>query len=109
MRDPHILKQRTACSSATLTHPYNPKTAIPRLRFAIALPSHLQQAIPRSCFAIALPQTQHPTYPNSELLAAALRYRTPHIPKQLYLPLTKYFHTINMKLSNNLLKLLCLA
>jgi hypothetical protein len=82
-RTPSLPKQRTACSSASLSHPStsqkrlhpsNPQTAnCLQQRFAIALPPTPQTA---NClqqrFAIAPPQL-----PKSELLAAALRYRTP--------------------------------
>jgi hypothetical protein len=88
---PHIPKKRFL-RSASLSHSQHPKTAIPTERFAIALPTspkqrtacssaslshspHPQKAIPAERFAIALQ-----TSLNSELLAAALRYRTPTHP-----------------------------
>ncbi|KHG42193.1 hypothetical protein OA07_06715 [Aphanizomenon flos-aquae 2012/KM1/D3] len=58
-------------------------------RFAIALPSTSQTAIPTERFAIA-----HNPLILNELLAAALRYRTPNIP-QIAIPRSRNAYAHN--------------
>jgi hypothetical protein len=86
----HILKKRTACSSASLSPPHIPKKAIALPHLKSDRTSHIQNSDRTSTpqksnclqqrFAIALP---HP--PKSELLAAALRYRPLTSPKSIAL------------------------